>query len=274
MGGPPDADFATWGNSDYMKSRRPKLRGLRPGGDGLWYPVQLSTPENITVWHQGLDVYRTVVIMLQIYHSAIVDEFRGNLAYNHSLFGPTCWHIIARLDARARSQHIERARRVAPRAHREGKNHGYTEDNPWPAALRVLIDDTTYWREHVVLPCTLVAANAAAHTRLVYERDADSTTATSSTSVGVPAPPPPAVVEALAETRGKNRQDKQDLSEKGGKGHYVKNRKGQELCKDYGSRKRTSTGQNNKCGRNSERVRQCAICLQIHPTCEHGKQNK
>ena len=66
-GGPPDADFAIWGNSDYMKSRRPKLRGLRPGGDGLWYTVQLSARENITVWNQCFELYRTVVIMHEIY---------------------------------------------------------------------------------------------------------------------------------------------------------------------------------------------------------------
>ena len=82
-GGPPHADFAVWGNRAYRDSRRLKIRGLRPGGDGLWYPVLFSAPENCNVWTQCYDVWRVWVIMLQMILTCTTGRYRCKIVYDH-----------------------------------------------------------------------------------------------------------------------------------------------------------------------------------------------
>ena len=88
-GAPPYTDFAVWGNSTYRKARKPKLRGLRPSGDGAWIPILLAAPESIQVWSECYAVYRTAVMMLKILMSAIVDEYYDRVWYYYGLYGPS-----------------------------------------------------------------------------------------------------------------------------------------------------------------------------------------
>ena len=252
-GGPPFADFAVWGNRTYRDSRRPKLRGLRPGGDGLWYPVLFAAPENCHVWTQCYDVWRVGVIMLKIILTFITDRYRAKVVYYHGLYGHACWHIIARADQLARENHWERCRRRCAKLHRQGRLPHYDDGNPWGTAMEFLIDDATFWTEHVTLPCTLVAANAAAHTKLSWDSD---------TSAAAIAPTPAAIMDAPP-TRQRDTQQTEDLSQKSD-GKYTHNRKGVELCRGYRTGGCLKKDKNNRCAANAGRVHQCDLCLQVH----------
>ena len=149
-------------------------------------------------------------------------------------------------------------------AWREGANNGYDPDRPWNAAMRHLILDQVWWNEHVILPCNLVAAHAAAHTKIVWD---DGVPAGGTQAVGIPA----ISTESHAGAGRPPSRASDDHSRKDSNGHYTHNRKGVELCIGFGKATCMKKDKLNKCGSNSSRTHQCAICLQVHPTCEHDK---
>ena len=149
-------------------------------------------------------------------------------------------------------------------AWREGADNGYDPERPWNSAMRHLILDQVWWNEHVILPCNLVAAHAAAHTKIVWD---DVVPTGGTPAVGIPA------ISSESHAGGGKPPSRasDDHSRKDSNGHYTHNRKGVELCIGFGKGSCTKKDKLNRCGSTSSRTHQCGICLQIHPTCEHDK---
>ena len=168
-GQPPNADFAVFGNADYVDGRKAKLRGMNPNADGTWSPVELVGPPTFKVWTSCWDVYRTLVAMMRIITTSTTDRYSAKAKYYFDLYGPGCLHIMLQADTKARGRFWDRARRKAVRLHRCGRLPDFSEENPWEVALRLLIEDHAFWNERVNLPCILVSAKTSAQTQIVRE---------------------------------------------------------------------------------------------------------
>ena len=252
---PPYADFAVWGNRSYRNQRKSRLRGLRPASDGTWLPGEIPGPPDIITWLSCFMVFRTAAIMIKCLTASILDEYRDRIHRWANMYGPKCWHIIYAADQKAREDQWERSMRKVERKVRARQYVEYFDTAPWIAALRHLLDDQTFWNDNLIHPCILVAARAEAHTRVDFIPDSGG---------DVAAYVPETVIQPSG-VRGA------DLAQKGQDGHYTHNRKGVELCIGFGKATCMKKDKLNKCASNSSRTHQCAICLQVHPTCEHDK---
>ena len=240
-GEPPVVDLAIWGNAAYMATKKPRMRGLRPVGDGVWAPVEMSGPTSFNMWLACFLVFRTAAIMLRMITPAALDSYIAQIQLWHNLYGQKCWHIIAHADQIARERFWERARRQCARRHRAARNKtDFEEDAPWTHALYELLNNQRYWNDNLTIPCTLVAAYSAAHTKVVQDVAGVIDIAAPHSAVGPSA--------------------SDDLSEKGHDGHYLKSKKGLTLCDGFrrGTCKRTVNG---RCAEHPDCVHQCSLCL-------------
>ena len=123
------------------------------------------------------------------------------------------------------------------------------------------------------MPCVLVSARAAAHTRIIRDTD-PANIATSVPATAVAHTSPTVVGTGPGKTSGSGGGGGQaDLSEKNEQGHYIRNKKGLELCRGYGHC--TCKGGNaGRCPSNDSRTHQCYICLQQHAGSDHDKLQK
>ena len=252
----PFADFGVFGNADYVSSRKPRVRGMQPNPDGTWSPVELTGPPTHAVWQDCWAVFRVLVGMMRILTTSVTDEYSGRIKFYYDLYGPGCWRVILLADIKARSRYWERSRRQAVRLHRLGKLPDFDPENPWEVSLRLLLSNEAFWNENVNMVCVLVAARAAAQTRVGSEGAAPRAAAASSSTALALLPNP---------------TQPSDLSQKGPDGKYTHNRKGLELCPDYKAGRCPTPGVNGRCPRDSNKTHQCGLCLQQHADANHGK---
>ena len=252
-------DFAVWGNRAYRALRKPKMRGLRPVGDGTWTPVEMTGPADFYTWLSCYMVFRTACIMLDLVTPSALDDYKNQIAHWHSLYGQKCWHVIAHADYLARDSYWERSRRACARRHRAArKNTDFDENNPWTHALYDLLANQSFWNDHLLVPCSLVAVYTAAHTRVSHPSLSLDVIDVVPTSV----PSLPASSDAGGA----------DLSSKDSDGHYITNKKGVRLCPGFrcGTCLRTNGG---RCAADPNMSHQCSICLRNdHGGDGHGKK--
>ena len=79
------------------------------------------------------------MIMLNIYPMAVTDYYLAHMTYFAGLYGPYCWHILARADQWAREQQLERSRGVIARRRKAEGLPALPTKEQWEPAPRHLV---------------------------------------------------------------------------------------------------------------------------------------
>ena len=90
--------------------------------------------------------------MLDTAHPEILDNYGEMVRSFHTLYGPAAWFLVYQADVRMRSEHFERLRRQAERAHGAGTMDGFNPAKPWASVFAMAISDKSklWWDENVI----------------------------------------------------------------------------------------------------------------------------
>ena len=118
---------------------------------GEWTRREQSGPSNYHEWYKAWRVYRTVMLLLQAADAERLDNDSEMIRNQVTQFGEEAWFLVAKADARMRSEHLDRLRRQL----RMAPEHGFTEANPWSACFAAATRDHQFWAQELATPATL-----------------------------------------------------------------------------------------------------------------------
>ena len=217
-------------------------------GTGEWTKKELPGPPDYHAWHKGYKVFRTAMLLLRAADAERLDAYAEHLRDLVHQFMEECWGLIYRADVRMRSENMDRLRRHLT----EKPEHGFTTNDPWSAVYAAAVRDEKFWAKEVLTPCTLLlagrrnAAGAAAH-RGVDDERAD-----------------PGAGRRPKKRPKKTHQGEDKSVYDPATKRYTHNRKGLEICRNYGEGKCGDGRPQGKCQGKTVRSHQCDRCLGPH----------
>eukprot|EP00435_Cladocopium_sp_Y103_P031144 s2849_g7.t2 len=243
----PFACFTLFGPHGQRLLRRQTFTGYQLNvATGEWAKREQPGPSSYHEWHKCWRVYRAAMLLLDAADAERLDTYAEMIRNYVTQFTEETWFLVARADARMRSEQMERLRREL----RTNPMYGYTEINPWSAVFMASTKDQEFWTRELVTPATLFLAR---HTN---KRELGDTAPKDEPDRGSP-------TKKQKKTRPNRRgYTGDDHSVKGQDDLYVKNRRGIEICKNYNAGKCGSAAAQGKC--KAKRSHQCNRCLGPH----------
>ena len=229
-----------------------RMHGQRVGPDGEIYVLEIYGPPNIDEWCRCWHIFRTCAIMYDIISVELLDQYEAMIRQFVGWY-PKCWALIYQTEARTRSEHAPRVRRMLAEqkteALKKNQDHPYDPLRPWDEVYNHLIHHSdTWWRRELEQPCTFITTGVST-LREHVGTDApvkSSGSATTTTTHVEPPPKRPASPPPVAHADDRV---------------HSTNGKGTPLCQGWQTGKCCKLGKGSRCSSDGISAHQCNICL-------------
>ena len=243
-GAVPFACFTIFGPHGQRLLRRMTFTGFHLNiATGEWARREQAGPSSYHEWYKCWRVYRTAMLLLQAADAERLDNYSEMIRQQVTQFGDEAWFLVAKADARMRSEHLDRLRRQL----RINPEYGFTENSPWSACYAMATKDHQFWTQELSTPATLFLSRNKRLDAAKDEKDGPDSPSKKPRQSNRPA------------RRGYQGEDK---SEKDDQGLFIKNRKGIEVCRNYNANRCGSSAAQGRC--KQKRSHQCNKCLGPH----------
>ena len=243
-GAVPFACFTIFGPHGQRLLRRMTFSGFHLNiATGEWSRKEQAGPGSYHEWYKCWRVYRAAMLLLQACDAERLDNYGEMIRQQVTQFGEEAWFLVAKADARMRSEHLDRIRRqlrIAP-------EYNLTEAHPWSACYAAATKDHQFWTQELSTPATLFLSRNKRGDQPKEEKDSPSS------------PPKKPKPGSRALRRGYQGEDKSERDEEG---RYTKNRKGIEICRNYNLNRCGTAAAQGRC--KQKRSHQCDRCLGPH----------
>jgi hypothetical protein len=263
----PYADFAIFGPHGKRLLQKLVFVSFVSLPDGTWQKREMPGPPSFEVWWQSWRVLRTTLLLLNAADPEHLDNYAEHLRALHNNYGPECWFILYTADVRMRSEQFERIRRRLEEAHKSGASGSnsvaFEQNRPWNSVFAESVLDKFWWDDNMRDRALKYLAKIKTGADAVDDGTTQPGLRRPSESVGSHKRGSRSVSQIT--TPSTRAEERESWAEKDQNGIYVKNHKGNPICRPFNE---------NRCGKpggvcpNGDR-HQCSICLGTHSKADH-----
>ena len=109
----PYVHFGIFGPHGLRILRKVRLTGQGMDRDGSYRTIELMGPPTFETWLASWNVFKTILIMLQVAPLGALLEYQGMMEAYYDMHGLQAWALLYQFDVRTRLEHFERLRREA-----------------------------------------------------------------------------------------------------------------------------------------------------------------
>lgn len=122
---PPYVDFSIFGPHGRRMLTKLTYFAYTHLPDGSWQRNSLPGPSTFELWWAAFRVLRCTLLLLEVVPPEILDAYGEFIREQNTAYGPDAWFLVYQADVRMRSEHFDRIRRRAERAHHAAQTHVY-----------------------------------------------------------------------------------------------------------------------------------------------------